>query len=113
MIYEGLLNIDKYGCLRCGEKYLISAIENDFKIGEKVFIRYYLTNKVVSLKEAKQALIVKTIGGDIDELDFILYAYSEYTIMEYNEELIIAGYNLFEEFSNANGKYLILIIESV
>ncbi len=110
-IYTGRLNIDSYGCLECGDEYLVESIECDFKKGDKVFVKYHLSDKEITLEQANTALIIKTCGGDIDELDFILYAYSEYTIMDYKEELKIGGRDLFEELEDYEGKYLILVIE--
>lgn len=111
MIYTGKLNIDEYECLECGSEYLVEAVERDFKKGEKVFVRYYLSDKEITLDQANTALIIKTCGGYIDELEFILEAYSEYTIMDYKEDLKVGGHDLFEELEDYEGKYLILIIE--
>jgi hypothetical protein len=111
MNYIGKLNINEYGCLECGGEYLVEAVECDFKKGDKVFVRYYLSDKEITLDQANRALIIKTCGGDIDELEFILDAYSEYTIMDYKEELKVGGHDLFEELEDYEGKYLILIIE--
>lgn len=113
MTFKGFLKTDEFGCLKCGDNYLISAIDKNFKIDEKVFVSYYITEEMVSEEEAKQALIINTVGGNIEELDFILYAYSENTIMLYNEELIIEEHDLFEELSSSIGKYLILQINHV
>jgi len=111
MIYTGKLNIDEYGCLECGDKYLVEAVECDFKKGDKVFVRYYLSDKEITLEQANTALIIKTFGGDIEKLEFILEAYSEYTIVDYKEELKVGGHDLFDELECYEGKYLILIIE--
>ena len=111
MIYTGKLNVDEYGCLECGDEYLVESVEDDFKKGDKVFVRYYLSDKEITLDQANTALIIKTCGGDIDELEFILDAYSEYTIMEYKEELKVGGHDLLEELEDYEGKYLILIVE--
>ena len=111
MFYKGILNIGEYGCLECGDQYLIEQINNDFNKGDKVFVRYYLADKEISEEQANEAQIIKTLGGDVDELDFILDAYSEYAICDYNEELKIGGHDLFNELVNEEGKYLILVIE--
>jgi len=113
MIYKGFLNIDEYGCLECGESYLILDVESDFKKGDKVFVRYFLSDKEITEEQAKEALILKTFGGYIEELDFVLDAYSEYTIMDYSEELKIGGHDLFNELQDSEGKFLLLIIEVV
>jgi len=111
MIYTGKLNIDDHGCLECGDEYLVESVECDFKKGDKVFIRYYISDKEITLDQADTALIIKTCGGDVDELEFILETYSEYTIMDYKEELKVGGHDLFDELQDHEGKYLILIIE--
>lgn len=113
MIYKGILKIDDYGCLKCGDSYLVEDVEADFKKGDNVFVRYYVTDKEVTEDEAKEALILKTIGGNVDELEFVLDAYSEYTIMELKESLVLGGHDLFNELQNCEGKFLTLIIESV
>jgi hypothetical protein len=58
-------------------------------------------------------MVIYLFGGDIEELDFVLDAYSEYTIMDYSEELKIGGHDLFNELQNSEGKFLLLIIEAV
>lgn len=113
MIYKGFLEIDEYGCLKCGDLYLVEDVEADFRKGDNVFVRYYVTDKEVAEDEAKEALILKTIGGNIDELEFVLDAYSEYTIMELEEHLVVGGYDLFNELQDCEGKFLTLIIEAV
>lgn len=112
MDFKGILNVDEYGCLQCGGDYLISEINNNFKKGDLIFVRYYISDKEITEDQAKEALILKTIGGNIDELDFVLEAYSEYTIMDYNESLKIGGHDLFQELQDCDGKYLLLIIDS-
>ena len=113
MIYKGKLNIDEYGCLECGDRYLVNSVECDFKKGDKVFVRYYLSDEEITLEQANTALIAKTCGGDINELEFILDSYSEYTIMDYKEELKVGGHDLFNELQDCDGKYLILIIKKL
>ena len=113
MIYKGILEIDEYGCLTCGNSYLVEEVEADFKKGDNVFVRYYVTDKEVTEEEAKEALILKTIGGNLDKLEFILDAYSEYTIMELEEHLVVGGHDLFNELQDCEGKFLTLVIEAV
>lgn len=111
-IYSGMLEIDCYGCLKCGDSYLIDDMDYDFKQGDKVFVRYFLSDKEIIEDEATEALIFKTIGGNVDSLNFVLYAYSEYTILEYDEKAVIGGHDLFSELQDAEGNYLLLIIET-
>lgn len=113
MIYKGILEIDDYTCLKCGDSYLVEDVEADFKKGDNVFVRYYVTDKEVTEDEAKQALILKTIGGNVDELEFVLDAYSEFTIVQLEEHLVVGGHDLFNELQNCEGKFLTLIIEVV
>lgn len=112
-VYKGIIEIDDYGCLKYEEGYLIEQINNDFKKGDKIFVRYFITDKETTEEEAVKSLVLKTIGGDIDNLDFVLDAYSEYTIIDYNEEFVIGGHDLLNELVSNEGKYLILIIELV
>ncbi len=113
MIYKGILEIDEYGCLKCGDSYLVEDVEADFEKGDKVFVRYFLSDKEITEEQAKDALILKTFGGDIEELDFVLEAYSEYTIMDYSEELKIGGHDLFNELQDSEGKFLLLIMKII
>src|SRR5690606_40063972 len=53
LIYKGFLNIDEYGCLECGDSYLISDVESDFKKGDKVFVRYFLSDKEITEEQAR------------------------------------------------------------
>jgi len=112
-IYSGQLYVDEYMCLQCGKDYLIEQMNDDFCKGDKVFVRYFLSDKLITEDEANLGLILKTIGGQVDDLDFILDAYSEYTILDYNETAVMGGHDLFRELRDAEGKYLLLIIEKV
>jgi len=111
--YSGILEVDGYGCLKCGDFYLIERLSGDFKQGDPVFIRYFITDKAVTEDEATKALLEKTLGvATIDSLNFELDAYSEWTILEYDEKAVIGGHDLFSELQSAEGKYLLLIVES-
>ncbi len=110
--YKGTLCIDEYGCLKCGDSYLVGDVESDFKKGDRVFVRYYVTDKEVTEDEAKEAVIRKAIGGNLDELEFILDAYSEYTILELEEHLVVGGHDLLSELQDYDGKFLTLVVEA-
>ena len=110
-VYSGVLSIDEYGCLNCGGSLLIEDMNSDFKTGDTVFLRYFIADKEMTEAEAEEALIMKTLGANIDKLDFVLDAYSEYTILDYNEEAVIGGHDLFNELADSEGKYLLLVIE--
>jgi len=117
IIYRGTLSIDEYGCLRIydlGNKndfYLIEDIFINFKKGDKVFIRYYITNVEAKFKDIQKSQIHKLCGGEIEALNFILNAYSEVTIEDYDETLIVGGHDLFRELVSFEGKYITLNIQ--
>ena len=121
--YTGYIDIDGDGLLNIvqDDKSLVLAdlIKNDFNIGDNVSVKYYILDKEKTEEEATDALL-KRIYGDIEKLNFILEAYSEWTIEAYSEwtildleeEVIIGGHDLIEELSGYEGKYLILIIRA-
>ena len=115
MIIKGKLSICVLDCLNCNDMYLLDIIGEDFNKGDNVFVKYYITDKEVSEDEALDGLMLKTCGGNIDELDFVLDAYSEWTILEYNEELIIGGHDMFRELQEyaQDEKYMLMIIEKI
>lgn len=107
--YTGYIDIDGDGLLNIvqDDKSLVLAdlIKNDFNIGDNVSVKYYILDKEKTEEEATDALL-KRIYGDIEKLNFILEAYSEWTILD------LGGHDLIEELSGYEGKYLILIIKS-
>ena len=111
MIYKGFLNINEYGVLNLDSEPLVELIESNFKINETISVRYYITDIECRLEDVNKALIFKTLGGDITQLYFNLDAYSEYTIMDLQQDLVIGGHNLFSELESYDGRYLILIVE--
>jgi hypothetical protein len=114
MLYEGYLRIDEYGCLCLGDgyDYLIDKIAENFSKGDLVSVRYFITDTKTLLEEAEATLLFKSLGGVIDEIDFVLEAYSEWTILEYNEDLIIGGHDMFKELQSyaEKNKYMMMII---
>ena len=113
-VYSGFLSVDPYGCLCCGDfdNYLLADIADVFKPGEKIFVCYFIADRQITVEEASEALLVKMLGGNVDALDFVLDAYSEWTILDYNEEMVIGGHDLYQELLDAEGKYLLMLIES-
>lgn len=111
MIYKGKISFDEYGFLLCGSQCLISHIEDDFKKGDNVFIRYYISDNEITVEQGNTALIINTCCGYIEELDFELDADDEYTVLDYNEAFKVGGHDIFDEIECYEGKYLILIIE--
>lgn len=111
MVYKCKIEADSdYGLLLCQDFYLIESIADTFKRGDVVSVEYFITDKEVTEEEAREAFVMKTLGGPIDELDFVLDAYSSYTINELTEELIIGGHDLLEELQSFEGSFLILVI---
>lgn len=113
--FHGFIQEDEgYGTLtRVGGEHIFEEIDDNFKRDEKVFIRYYISDKEITLEQAIEANILKTTGGNIDAIHFVLDAYSEYTVIELSEALTVDGHDIVNTLSNNYGKYLILIIESV
>lgn len=112
LIARGVLDIDEYGCLTCAGRYLIELIQETFSVGDYVAVSYYITDLEVTQEQAMEMLILKTIGGDISRLEFVLDAYSEYTIMDLQEHLVVGGHDLFNELSGHRDKFLNLKIRS-
>ena len=115
--YQGWLGECPYGFLSLAEKptdeyppSLAEKIAEDWKTGEKVALRYYITDAEVTLEQASEALIVKTFGGDLDA-EYLLDAYSEYTVLEWEEGLKIGGHSLIEELATFDGKYAVIVVE--
>lgn len=120
--YEGFIEFDSYGCMTLdtnklqpfedsGANELVEEIENDFKPGTKVFVNYFIGNEKMTLDQAQESLIRK-LSGDID-VKFNLDAYSEYTIVELDQDLRIGGHDLYKELEENQHKYAIISIKSV
>lgn len=123
MILKGYIEIDEYGCLLLNDSvstepymfrgYFLERLQEKFAPRDKVAINYFITSKPTTLEQAKKAHITRVVGGPVDELAFALDAWSEYTILEYEESLVIGGHDLFSELSSWPGKYLIFSINKV
>ena len=116
--YKGYLAICEYGFLTLNESQnesygvsLAESIEEDWGTGHEVSLRYYIGEKQMALDQATIALIEKAFGGEL-EAEYILDAYSEYTIMELEEELKIGGHDMISELESHEGKYAVIVIES-
>ena len=70
-------------------------------------------NKQITEEEAKEKFLLSTFGREVESINFVLEAYSEWTIMDYVEEFKIGGHDLYKELSNYDGSYLLLIIEKI
>lgn len=107
--YQGWIGACPYGFLSLADNQadeyppsLADKITEDWETGEKVSLRYYIT--------AAEALIVKTFGGDLDA-EYLLDAYSEYTVLEWEEGLKIGGHSLIEELATFDGNYAVIVVE--
>ena len=49
----------------------------------------------------------------MSQLEWVLDAYSEYSITEFKENLVIGGHDLVGELTNYKGKFLLLVVEKV
>lgn len=112
-IYKGLLEIDPYDCLCCGDEYLLEKISDDIRKGDRVSVRYYISSKEIGEEDANKVLLINSFGGDVESISFVLEAYSEWTIEEYEEIFNVGGHDLYQELSSYKGKYLLLIIEKI
>lgn len=111
-VYEGYIGKNEYGFLTVDDEVLSCNVVDDLKdiIDKDVFIRYYITNKPHTEEKAKEKLIEK-ISGKLDA-EYELDAYSEWTVLEWKQELWIGDHDLMSELEKYEGKYLVLIIES-
>ena len=79
--------------------------------GQKVSIRYWVTDKPVSLDQAPEGFI-RSLGGSASvALDSNEYSYSEVTSgVDYDTELKVGGHDLFKELQGKVSKHLWLEI---
>jgi hypothetical protein len=117
-VYRGWVERCPYGFLALSptleEEYpraLAQRIGKDWETGEKVSLRYYISNNEMTEEEAIRALIHKMFGGASIHVNYHLEAYSEYTIEEWEEGLNIGGHNLVDELYTFLGQYAVVVIE--
>lgn len=115
-VYQGFIDDDDYGFLTVRETdkldyELAALVQEDFDkyIGKPVFVRYFITDKENTENKAKEKLLHK-LSGDLS-VKYELEAYSEFTVLEWEQELIVGGHDLIKELESFMGKYLVLIIE--
>lgn len=73
-------------------------------------LRYYIADDNVTPEEAVRALVAKLYGGEMD-VKYVLEAYSQYTIEEWEENLRIGGHDLVEELKSHDGKFAVIVVE--
>jgi len=117
-VFSGYLLYDDYEFLCLDEKAeyhhhgspLGGMINEKISNGTNVFVRYYIADKPLTLAQASEALVYKSLGlGNLDAR-YILEAYSEYTILEWEHNAVVGGHDLLKELDTYTGKYLILVI---
>lgn len=118
-IYQGWLSYCPYGFLSLDADSqasypdsLAGQVSDDWKTGDKASVRYYVSEVPMSLSQASESLIMKTFGGDL-EAEYVLSAYSEWTVEEWQENLKVGGHNLIDELDSFCGKYAIIVIETL
>lgn len=115
-VVQGWIDSDSYGSDVLKENkgdYSGTAIAVVFEeyTGEEVSVHYYITDSKVTELEALEASVIKDLGGEV-KAEFILDAYSSWTVMEHKQEAVVGGHDLIEELSNYEGKYCTLVIET-
>jgi hypothetical protein len=74
-----------------------------------VFVRYYISESLVTLDEAEEAHIKKMAG--CLEAEDRCDGYSEYTITESWTDIFVGGHDLREELKTHKGKYVVIQID--
>jgi len=117
-VFSGYLLYDDYEFLCLDEKAeyhhhgspLGGMINEKISNGTNVFVRYYISDKPLTLENANEALIYKSLGLGNVEANYVLEAYSEYTIEAWEHTAVVGGHDLLKELDTHTGKYLILVI---
>lgn len=109
-IYTGFLrhgsNGEDFELLMHNDEILAETLEEIHC--KMVTVRYYISDKEVTLEEAQKAHLLTVMGAAYVEYEM---HYSEITgYLWTDEELQIGGHDLMEELKSHIGKYLILII---
>ena len=94
-VYQGWVNECTFGFVTLHEdktnnysESLADQVSADWKKGDIVAVRYYVADKPMTEEEAVSMLIAKIYGGEINA-NYILDAYSEWTVLEWEEDLVI------------------------
>lgn len=89
---------------------ICKQIENDIEqYGNYLSVRYYVSDEEKTLEQVSEDFIKRAMGmGNAVYSDM----YSEITgYLWTDEELNVGGHNLFDRISDAEGKYINLVIE--
>jgi hypothetical protein len=115
-VFEGYLKYTDNGegddilyFLTFGETVPLAELLQE-EIGNKlVTVRYYISDRVVSIEEAQQKFI-NQLFGVLDANYNVVY--SEITgYLWTDQEINVGGHDLLEELATYHGKYLILEVE--
>lgn len=107
-IYSGFINNDEYGVDNIGNEPIADIFEQ--YNGKIISVQYYITDKKVTPEQALEASIIKDFGGKVDA-EYVLDAYSSWTILELIQNASVGGHNIYDELSSYDGKYCTLIIQ--
>lgn len=113
-VSQGWIEYDSYGSLVLKankDNYSGEPVAELFEPfnGKTVSTHYYITDKPVTEDEALEASIVKDLGGET-KAEFILDAYSSWTVLDHKQEATVGGHNLIDELDTYEGKYCTLVI---
>lgn len=102
-------NNKELSCIDIWEDEPLAEILEEEISGKQVCLKYYISNKKLSLEDA-EACFIRIIEGEVDA-EYTM-RYSEYTgYLWTDEEIKIGGHNLLEELKSNKDKYLILIVD--
>jgi hypothetical protein len=90
---------------------LAEKVSADWKKGDVVAVRYYVSDAPMTEDEAVARLVATMYGGEMDA-NYVLSAYSESTVLELEDGLTVGGHDLAQELRTHVGKYVVLVIEA-
>jgi hypothetical protein len=81
--------------------------------GNKVTVKYWLTDKPVTKEQAQEGFLRTLLGAITADMNANEYSYSEYTSgVDYDTELKVGGHDLMRELLGRQGKHLWLHLSS-
>ncbi len=118
LVLIGKIEEDEYGLLCCDGDCIAEAVfkegdQNGFKVGDRVSVRYFITDRAATQEEVESAAIMITLGGPINKLNFVLDAFGEMTIEALEQDFVVGGHDLINELWSFIGCYSVIIIEEV
>lgn len=109
----GKIEIDIYGLLTIDDKSLTQILQDElnFKNGDTIFLRFFVSKTKKTINESLEFILKLQVGGIIENLEYDLDAYSEYTILGMTDELVLGGHNLIDILKLYEDYYIILYID--